>query len=383
VLKKIGPLLSEAQSQRRSTKKGSDMTRFRYGREPSDWERDERGNQGSMRDDWRRRYEGDDDRWSSRGDWRGDPLRMDRDRQDDEYRRFGGFEGRRGEGSRWESDRMRNDDRGSYAQEHGRDWRNRYEEGGYRGGQGYENQGYGGYGSDSYGGGQGYGGYRGQGYGNQGYGSQGYGGQGYGSASQGQRRGMQGYGGSYGSPGYGGWGQSSDYRGEGRYGQGRGGSEGYSQWRGQDEDWMNSESSFGRGAYREEGGFGSQGGGGYGSMSSSRRGRPPKGYTRSDERIREDVSDRLSERMDASEISVEVKNGEVTLTGTCRDRSMKHQIELIADSVGGVKEVHNQIRVQREGEQDRNTTGSTGGSRSKSTNDTSTSNQSSYAQNRS
>jgi hypothetical protein len=49
---------------------------------------------------------------------------------------------------------------------------------------------------------------------------------------------------------------------------------------------------------------------------------------------------------------------------------MKHHFELIADSVGGVKEVNNQIRVQREGEAERSTSSSTTGSRSKSTNDT-------------
>jgi len=353
------------------------MTRFRYGRESSDWDRDERGYQGSMRDDWRRRYEGyDEDRSSSRGDWRGDPYRMDRDHPGDEYRRSSGFEGRRGEGSRWESDHMRgNEDRGGYAQDYGGDWHSRYDQGGYRGAPMYENPGYGGgSGRERYG--QGYGGYRGQGYGSQGYGSEGYG-------FQGQRRyGMQGYG-NYGNPGSGGqsWGQSSEYRGEGRYGQARGGNEDYPQWRGQDDDWTNSASSFGRGAYREDGGFGGQAST-YGSMGSSRRGRPPKGYTRSDERIREDVSDRLGDRMDASDISVEVKNGEVTLSGTVRDRWMKHQIELIADCVGGVKEVNNQIRVQREGESERTTITSSSGSRSKSTNDTSTSNPSSYAQNR-
>jgi osmotically-inducible protein OsmY len=364
--------------------KGSHMSRFRYGREQGDWDREDRGYQGQGRDDWRRRYDNDEEnRWSSRGDGRGDPYRMDRDR-DDEYRRFAGFEGRRGEGSRWDGDRSRYEERGGYGQEFGGEGHGaRYDESSYRG-QGYGGQrfgqGYGGYGGQGYGN---FGGYRGQGYGGQGYGGQGYGqggSEGYGQGSRGQ--GMDDYsqryrgygmdGSRYGTQGYG---QIYDYR----SGQARGwGDSGYSQWRGQDDDWPHSESSFGRGAYREEGGYG-----GMGSMGSQRRGRPPKGYTRSDERIREDVSDRLSERMDASEISVEVKNGEVTLTGQCRDRWMKHQIEMIADGVGGVKEVHNQIRVQRESENDRAPSMTTGtmGSRSKSGSESSTNQTSNYANN--
>jgi osmotically-inducible protein OsmY len=58
---------------------------------------------------------------------------------------------------------------------------------------------------------------------------------------------------------------------------------------------------------------------------------------------------------------------------------MKHQVELIADSVGGVKEINNQIRVQREGEAERTTSISTTGSHSKSSNDTTINQSSSYS----
>jgi osmotically-inducible protein OsmY len=80
------------------------------------------------------------------------------------------------------------------------------------------------------------------------------------------------------------------------------------------------------------------------------RGRGPKGYKRSDERIREDVCDRLSSQydVDASEVEVTVSNGEVTLTGTVSDRDQKFRVEHVADGVGGVSEVHNQLRVRRE-----------------------------------
>jgi hypothetical protein len=47
------------------------------------------------------------------------------------------------------------------------------------------------------------------------------------------------------------------------------------------------------------------------SGATSYRGRGPKNYTRSDERIREDLNERLtdSDEIDASNITVEVSNG--------------------------------------------------------------------------
>ncbi len=77
--------------------------------------------------------------------------------------------------------------------------------------------------------------------------------------------------------------------------------------------------------------------------------RNPKNYTRSDERIREDVCDRLavSHEVDPSEVEVTVSAGEVTLTGTVTNRQMKFVAEAIADDVQGVHDVHNQLRVLR------------------------------------
>ncbi|HET9236651.1 MAG TPA: BON domain-containing protein [Oligoflexus sp.] len=77
-------------------------------------------------------------------------------------------------------------------------------------------------------------------------------------------------------------------------------------------------------------------------------GRGPKGYQRSDERIKEDVCDCLTRdpQVDASEIEVQVKDGEVTLTGTVSERNEKRRAEDALDDVLGVKEIHNQIRVQ-------------------------------------
>jgi len=89
----------------------------------------------------------------------------------------------------------------------------------------------------------------------------------------------------------------------------------------------------------------------YGRSQFQRRtGVGPKGYKRSDERIREDVCDRLGHdwELDASEVEVTVANGEVTLTGTINDREQKFRVEHLADHVSGVNEVHNQLRVKRD-----------------------------------
>lgn len=77
------------------------------------------------------------------------------------------------------------------------------------------------------------------------------------------------------------------------------------------------------------------------------RGKGPKNYSRSDERIKEDINDRLSDDpfIDASDIEVTVAKGEVTLTGTVGHRSSKRRAEDIAESVSGVKQVENRLRV--------------------------------------
>ncbi len=76
------------------------------------------------------------------------------------------------------------------------------------------------------------------------------------------------------------------------------------------------------------------------------RGRGPRSYVRSDERIREDVNDRLTEDVwiDASDIDVAVAKGEVTLAGTVDDRRTKRRAEDVAEDVTGVKHVQNNLR---------------------------------------
>jgi len=77
------------------------------------------------------------------------------------------------------------------------------------------------------------------------------------------------------------------------------------------------------------------------------QGRGPKGYRRSDERIREDVSDRLTDDpyIDASEITVTVKDGEVTLDGNVDSRFARRRCEDMTEAVSGVGHVQNNLRV--------------------------------------
>lgn len=83
-------------------------------------------------------------------------------------------------------------------------------------------------------------------------------------------------------------------------------------------------------------------------MRSGHRGKGPKGYKRSDERIKEDISDRLGDDpyIDATEIEIVVANGEVTLMGSVNDRMDKRRAEDLAEKVSGVQNVENRIRVK-------------------------------------
>jgi len=88
-----------------------------------------------------------------------------------------------------------------------------------------------------------------------------------------------------------------------------------------------------------------------GSGGSRARGRlyppGPKGYQRSDERMKEDISERLfaAYHIDSSEVTVDVRGGRVALEGTVPSRHMKHAIEDMVDSCPGVMEIDNRILV--------------------------------------
>jgi osmotically-inducible protein OsmY len=219
---------------------------------------------------------------------------------------------------------------------------------------------------------------------------------GFSSSGTGNYRGYGGSGGSY-QGGRGRWGEAGmqysrsgggasqgdyNYRGyernrygQGNYGQsgferGRSGQEGsgqrYSQ--GSAQRYGSGPSSGGRaygdysgspsGNFGEE--YGSQGQGldQYGSQGSqgrqwgqqdygAHRGRGPRGYKRSDDRIREEVCDCLTDddRLDATHIEVMVKDGEVTLSGFTTSRADKRWAESLAERIAGVKEVQNGIRL--------------------------------------
>lgn len=91
------------------------------------------------------------------------------------------------------------------------------------------------------------------------------------------------------------------------------------------------------------------------SQSSSMRnfhGKGPKGYKRSDDRIKEDVCETLARdpRIDASEIEVNVENAMVTLSGTVDNREAKRAAEMVIENLSGVDDVKNDIKVKKSGE---------------------------------
>jgi hypothetical protein len=77
-------------------------------------------------------------------------------------------------------------------------------------------------------------------------------------------------------------------------------------------------------------------------------GKGPKGYRRSDERIQADVSDELMRDgyLDASDVTVQVRNGEVTLEGTVPDHRAKRDAADCAQGVLGVVDVLDLLEVR-------------------------------------
>ncbi|MDQ0142291.1 BON domain-containing protein [Cupriavidus necator] len=80
----------------------------------------------------------------------------------------------------------------------------------------------------------------------------------------------------------------------------------------------------------------------------SSRGGGPKNYRRGDDRIHDEVCDRLAHahELDVSEVTVHVQDGLVTLEGHVGDRRSKYDIEEIAERVFGVQDVVNHIHVR-------------------------------------
>jgi osmotically-inducible protein OsmY len=237
------------------------------------------------------------------------------------------------------------DDRYSQGSERSQGWGRGSRQGHYGGGGSYSDEDRGGSyssgNSGDYGSGSGYsrgGGYSGyserEGGGSRGFSGYSSGGGGYSGS----------YGGGYtgqGSRGHGGDYPSSErgYRGGG-YEEDRGSERGW--WdRTADEvaSWFGDEDATRRRRrdMRESGG--------------GHRGRGPSGYTRSDDRIREDINDRLTDYdyIDATNINVEVTGGEVVLTGTVESRYEKRLAEDIAEDCSGVRNVENRLRISQSG----------------------------------
>ena len=81
----------------------------------------------------------------------------------------------------------------------------------------------------------------------------------------------------------------------------------------------------------------------------SHRGRGPKNYNRSDERVLEDACEHLTRDhgVDASDLEVTVKDGEITLDGQVNTRWEKRRAEDCVHDISGVKHVQNNLRIRQ------------------------------------
>jgi hypothetical protein len=86
---------------------------------------------------------------------------------------------------------------------------------------------------------------------------------------------------------------------------------------------------------------------GQSSTAGGNKGKGPKGYHRSEERIREDAYERLTydDRVDASDIDIQVQGEDLILTGTVSSKEEKRRAEDIVENISGIRNVENRIRV--------------------------------------
>lgn len=205
-------------------------------------------------------------------------------------------------------------------------------------------------------------------YGQSGYGQGNYGQRTRGYESRGyesQPGGESGYG--YDRQPSGGYGGQRDYGASRRYGsegQGRNYDSGWNEPYGERQPYRG---EFGGQGYGSQG-YGAQGyqgyagqsrgmgyagpGYGYGSQQQGlHRGKGPKGYQRSDERIKEMLCERLREdpEIDPGDVTISVQGGKITLEGTVDSRQTKNAIEEVAEQCGA-GDVQNNLRVQKTGQ---------------------------------
>jgi osmotically-inducible protein OsmY len=82
--------------------------------------------------------------------------------------------------------------------------------------------------------------------------------------------------------------------------------------------------------------------------SQRERGRLPRSYQRPDERILDDLCERIARSgADAQEVEIEVSDAVVTLSGSVPSKLDRRIIQNIADDVLGVEEVHDHLRLAR------------------------------------
>lgn len=76
----------------------------------------------------------------------------------------------------------------------------------------------------------------------------------------------------------------------------------------------------------------------------------PKGFSVSDDTIREEVCHKLWEHdgIDASELEVEVKEGKVIVTGSLPEREMRDLVEDVCDDFVSKEKIQLQINVRRQ-----------------------------------
>jgi len=84
-----------------------------------------------------------------------------------------------------------------------------------------------------------------------------------------------------------------------------------------------------------------------GSIEGPYVGKGPKGYRRSDDRIREEACEWISRQgvVDASEVEVSAEGGVLRLTGHVATRRDKRWLETFLDRVVGVEDIRNELRT--------------------------------------
>ena len=81
----------------------------------------------------------------------------------------------------------------------------------------------------------------------------------------------------------------------------------------------------------------------------ARVGTGPMGRRRSDDALATEIHEILTQdpELDTNDIEVEVAGGAVTLTGTVESSDARMLAEELVESLTGVREVHNRLRVAR------------------------------------